>query len=149
MSILCLVIQGLLLLVYIFGDIGFDHPGRFGLEWNAFVVLAIAYLFFLLFGLACAVSERRWWALMLQIAMPAALFAYENRPYPQYSAKDHQHLISKSKEEVESILGTLGRGSGTGTWRGQIVDHFTYGAMCIYFSNEGRVIAVEDLAMQP
>ncbi len=96
MSVICLVIQGLLLLVFAFGDIGFDHPGRFGFDWDFFVKLAVAYLLFLVFGIACAISERRWWALTLQIAIPAAMFAYHSRPYPHYSAAESQHLMSKS-----------------------------------------------------
>lgn len=34
----------LIVAVLIFGDVGIERPGRFGLDWGHFVVLAVLYL---------------------------------------------------------------------------------------------------------
>lgn len=43
-----MTLQGLALLALVFGDIGFDHPGRFGLEFDHGVLLALLW-----FGSSC------------------------------------------------------------------------------------------------
>lgn len=47
---LAMATQGAAVLVMVFGDIGFDHPGRFGLDFDDLAKLAIVYVFAALYG---------------------------------------------------------------------------------------------------
>ena len=48
-------------LVLIFGDFGFDHPGRFGLDFGHLLGVGIIGLFAAVVGGGAAISSRRWW----------------------------------------------------------------------------------------
>ncbi len=39
-----LLIQCIIVIVILFGDIGFDHPGKYGLDFGHFILLAIGFI---------------------------------------------------------------------------------------------------------
>jgi len=143
-SIALLVIECVLLGVLWFGDIGFDHPGKYGLSFNHAIALMIGYCLALIAGIAFSVSERRRSVLWIQLLIPLLLLAFEFRPNPCYQAPEYQHLVSKSRAEVESQLGTRGAVSGLMVIDGRETEFVAYCGMTIHYSPEGRVIAVID-----
>jgi hypothetical protein len=44
--------------VVLLGDVGFDHPGRFGLDFEAFLILGILYLVLLASGIVIATMAK-------------------------------------------------------------------------------------------
>ena len=52
--------------VVAFGDIGFDHAGRFGLDFGHFVLIAFCSTVSLIAAAGTAVALRRWWWLVGQ-----------------------------------------------------------------------------------
>ena len=68
---LALVVQLLAFLVSVFGDIGFDKPGRFGLDFGHYLVLVGVW-----FGAACLGVCVAWMRLgLLALLMQLVLFA--------------------------------------------------------------------------
>lgn len=101
-------LQPPLLLVTFFGDFGFYFPrsmGDFG-DWEAWM---LRYILVALTGMVCAGIERMYRLIFVQLAMPFLLLmgvmVYYSLPEPYYDAAKHQHLVGKTVEEVESILG--------------------------------------------
>jgi hypothetical protein len=60
LSMVALIFESALLALLVFGDIGFDHPGRFGLDFNALIVVRAAYALALLFGMTRSIIEKNW-----------------------------------------------------------------------------------------
>lgn len=46
--------------VIVFGDIGFDHPGRFGLDFEHFLLLAGLQICLMLLSVVLAIWQRQW-----------------------------------------------------------------------------------------
>jgi hypothetical protein len=138
--LLCVQV-GLLALVQ-FGDIGFDHPRRLGLDFNDFVLISSVYAIVLIVGLACSIVTKQWKTAVLQICIPLAALAYNHRPYPQYDALQYQHLKGKSKDEVEAILGTRGVVTGLEGHPDGDRATATYRGMTVKYSSKGRVTEV-------
>ena len=73
------VIESLILAVLLFGDIGFDHPGRYGLDFDDSLMLTFVFCLVALMNLVYIISNQRWtgerrWALALgQIFGPFVL----------------------------------------------------------------------------
>lgn len=67
--------QVLALFVVAFVPFGFDHPSRFGLDFEHFLGLAALYLVAWIWGVALSVSLRRRWLLVGQIVLPASFAA--------------------------------------------------------------------------
>ncbi len=68
MSIIVLIVsQFLLLAVLMFGDIGFDHPGRFGMSFDHGLFLSFLYLVALIAGLLNSATQKSWKTALLQI----------------------------------------------------------------------------------
>lgn len=53
------ILQWIIFFVIRFGDIGFDKPGRYGLDFDALFYLAIIYLCLLLFGTIRGASSKQ------------------------------------------------------------------------------------------
>ena len=51
----------LLQLVLIFGDIGFDRAGRFGLDFSHLLLIGLLGLLAAAVGIVAAAAGRRWW----------------------------------------------------------------------------------------
>ncbi len=56
------LLQGFILLVLFFGDIGFDKPGRFGLDFGHFLLL-LCFQILLLFAFLMRLAKSRAWRL--------------------------------------------------------------------------------------
>jgi hypothetical protein len=85
--LLCL--QWLVLLVIAFGDIGFDLPGRYGLDFDALLILLTLYGICAIALIYLAVLLRKMWCatlVLLNIALPILCFLsilyIETRPDP-------------------------------------------------------------------
>jgi len=65
--VIALAAQVLALLVLELGDIGFDRPGRFGLDYGHLLLLTAAWLVASCVGLGMAFRMRRPGALVLQL----------------------------------------------------------------------------------
>ena len=71
------VLQAAIFMVFAFGDIGFDKPGRFGLDAGHGLLLLVAQALLVVHGLILAVRTRRlayWIAQLFVIALVVALF---------------------------------------------------------------------------
>ena len=137
---IAIVFQLASLAILIFGDIGFDKPGRYGLSFDHGVLFTLSYCIALLAGLASAIKNRRWKIAVLQIAIPIMIIAYDFRPVPFYPASEYQHLVGKSKEEVQSLL------SPRLTHSGMVGDEeFTrYQGMMVFYDDNDIVVRVTD-----
>jgi hypothetical protein len=71
-----LAVQGLAFLVLVFGDIGFDKPGRFGLDFGHYLLLIAIWLVATCVGLFAAFRGRSKGAVMLQSAVTLASAAW-------------------------------------------------------------------------
>ena len=68
--------QFLICVVLAFGDIGFDHPGRFGLDFGHFLLLLAAQAGLFLLSLALPIAWRRWRLLLIPaVFVPLTLLA--------------------------------------------------------------------------
>lgn len=108
-AIASFVVQLALLGVLIFGDIGFDHPGKYGLDFDNLVSLVAFYIASLLVGVVYAAYWRRWKLVSLQLATPVLLWfllVIVPRFRPPLDAADYQHLVGKSRAEVRQSLGS-------------------------------------------
>jgi hypothetical protein len=70
--------QVVICLVIAFGDIGFDHPGHFGLDFDHFVFLLFLQALLCIWWLGFAIQQRRWILLsvppVVVVATVAAIF---------------------------------------------------------------------------
>ena len=139
----CLALQFAFLAVLVFGDIGFDHPGRFGLSFNHGIIFIACYLTALVCGLLLSIKNRRWFFAAVHIAIPVLFFVISSRPAPKYQASDYQHLVGKSKAEVKTALSSRRafsgfRGSPDGDY-----EFTSYRGMTILYDNSGTVVEVK------
>lgn len=72
--------QGLVVIVLFFGDIGFDRPGRFGLDFGHLLLLLVVDVFLIAWALTIAIRARSWpyvgvQALLLLAASASVIFA--------------------------------------------------------------------------
>jgi hypothetical protein len=141
-SMILVVVQSALAAVYLFGDIGFDH-GRFGLDFDALIVIAVLYVLALLAGLACSLNEKNWLTALLQLGLIFSVYAYENRPYPRYEAAAYQHLKGMSRAEVEGMLGTRWLTTSLEGHPDGDREFLHYNGMTVIFSPQGRVMRVD------
>lgn len=102
-----------LVLVIVFGDIGFDKPGRFGLAFGTLLVCGGALVVASLVGLVWSARKRAWGAALMHLLLPfvafGGLLVWEDWRYRasvvDFDASTHQHLVGKSLEEVSVELG--------------------------------------------
>ena len=52
------------------GDIGFDHPGKLGLDFDDFVLIAVLYGIVFIAGLAWSIAKKHWKSAVVQICTP-------------------------------------------------------------------------------
>ncbi len=140
----CVALQFTSLAVLTFGDIGFDHPGRFGLSFNHGLFFTVSYFVSLLAGFVIAIKKRSWKIAVLQIAIPVLIVAWEFRPIPHYRASDYQHLVGKSEDEVESTLSPRRAVYGSEGNREFTRDFASYRGMTVYYDENGLVTSVEE-----
>lgn len=56
-----------------FVDIGFDHPSRWGLDFDSLLAIGFIYLIFLLAGLGLTAFQRDWKGYWGQLLIPVVL----------------------------------------------------------------------------
>jgi len=108
-------LQVLLVLVLVFGDIGFDKPGRFGLAFGSLLLCGGALVAASLVGLVWSARRRALGAALAHLLLPfvvlGGLYAREawrdRSSFVVLEAAELQHLVGKSLAEVESELGDL------------------------------------------
>lgn len=143
------VAQLLLLGVFIFGDIGFDHPGRYGLDYDDLVKLVVFYVACLLAGVLYAAFRRQWKIFFLQLATPlllGLLMVVAPSFRPPLDAADYQHLIGKSHAEVREAIGSRRpRTSGFMSDENGEYEFENYDGMSIYYtpSRDARVVSIK------
>lgn len=76
LSVVVFAIQLVLLAVYNFGDIGFDHPGRFGMSWWHGIAILFLYFLALLVGIPVALVEKKRRLAIAQAVIPMVLVAW-------------------------------------------------------------------------
>lgn len=139
--------QSLFLALLIFGDIGFDRPGRFGFDFGHGLFFTALYLLLLLYGIVAAARLKKFRILLTQVTLPIVLFCstmvYSNRPPPLYDATEYQHLISKPRHEVEASLDTRGAHWSTTLIGEREEETLHLRGMRIRYSQDRVVIAVE------
>ncbi len=143
-----LALQLFIIAIFVFGDIGFDFPGAFGLDFDHFIILAGMYgvLFVVGFIRSIKRAETKW--MLAQLAAPAAILIYM-ASYPllyhrPLDAADYQHLVGKSKADVRAALGRQeSTSSGLGGDASGPYEFESYNGMEIHYSPDGRVRSVE------
>jgi hypothetical protein len=134
--------------VLVFGDIGFDIPGRYGLDIVDGIVLAALFVIALLFGVTICVIKKKRVALGVQLIIPVLFVGYHifPRPDPKLDAAQFQHLIGMSRTEAQSELGRF-RTRVTGTMREagatEDLEFEGYNGLTIYYSAAGTVVRVK------
>lgn len=133
----------------VFGDIGFDHPGRYGLDFGHGIILAVVYVLSLLFGLIFCIIKRKYLPLGLQVVVPLVafvLFAMPTASDPKLDSVRYQHLVGKSKAEARVELGKY-RVKASGFVResvdAEMLEFEYYRGLEIFYSADGRVVKVE------
>lgn len=137
---ICLALQVASVAVLVFGDIGFDHPGRFGLSFNHGIYFTVIYSVSLLLGFVFAIKKRSRKIATVQIAIPILLVALQFRSVPHYEALDYQHLVGKSKNKVQSTLSPRLTVSGIQGGR----EFTSYQGMTVFYNEDGSVASVEE-----
>jgi hypothetical protein len=144
-------LQFLIVAVLCFGDIGFDRPGRFGLDFGDFLLLMASYLAVLGWGLAYAAFNKQWRWMAIQGMFPLVAYAavyFFLTSKVNFNAATNQHLVGMSKTEVHSLLGQRNRitsGAGSSRVGSKQIDYEfeSYQGMTVYYRPNGSVIAVE------
>ena len=95
------IAQALLMAVLLFGDIGFDRPGRFGMSFGHGILLSFLYLVVLIFGIVYSCVKRKWYTLFSQTMIPLLVIVYTSWPATRYDAHEYQHLLGKTRDVVE------------------------------------------------
>lgn len=141
---LLLAFQLIFLMVLVFGDIGFDHPGRFGLAIEHGMLVAFLYLVTLIGGIVLAVRKRAWGLLLAQFVLPLAVLIFQSWPAPTFDATQYQYLVGKTEPDVDEILHHAQHVSGMSTEKnGERRTFAGYRGMTVIYSQNGVVIAVE------
>lgn len=140
-----IIVQLVLLLVMVFGDFGFDRPGRFGLDFEDLVLVWAVYFLAAMVGLVTSWKGSRAWLFLLQLAFPCFVYCGVALATlkPHFEASEYQHLVGKTHSEVEQELGkqshlTSGFQGNEGVQRG----FKSYRGMMLYFSVEGHQLGV-------
>jgi len=69
------ILQAALVGVLVFGDIGFDHPGRFGLAFGTLIICGLALTLSSLIGTYRNARRAAWSAALVQFSLPFVAFA--------------------------------------------------------------------------
>lgn len=101
-----LLLEASLIAILCFGDIGFDKPGKYGLDFDAGIFLVICYVVTLALGVGFAVKRRRFWLIGLQFLPICGFCVSLLLPDRHYDAARYQYLIGKSDKEFRRELGS-------------------------------------------
>jgi hypothetical protein len=151
------ILMAILIFGGLFGGVGFDHPGSYGLDLTKMLRIGVFYAISLIFGATISVAGKRYKLLALQVSIPPLVFmaaiatAFVNTEPPTFNphlpskAVHFQYLIGKSKYEAMDELQHFGIGSsgfgGSSEWWG----YEQYGSMEVHYSKEGKVVSIVDI----
>ncbi len=76
-----LVLQAASLAVICFGDIGFDHPGKYGLDFDDFILIGLVYAASLILGLVLSLVGGRLLLAAAQLVVGVGFAAYAFLPW--------------------------------------------------------------------
>ncbi|MCA9035894.1 MAG: hypothetical protein KDA91_12240 [Planctomycetaceae bacterium] len=141
----------------LFGGVGFDHPGSYGLDVDQMILVCIFYGLSVVIGVAMAIKTKSYKFLMFQVSIPPFLFVaaivtsmFSSAPLASSSglpprAEYFQHLVGESEVEVMAELQHFGIGlsgaGGSSEW-----DSFEqYGPIEVRYSKEGKVVSIADI----
>ena len=65
------ILQCLVIFVLYFGDIGFDKPGRFGLDFDHFLILMVTYACLFVAAVTTIIRKKQWKYLSVQFLLIA------------------------------------------------------------------------------
>lgn len=140
-----LLLQAGLAVVLCFGDIGFDHPGRYGLDYGDGFWLLVFYAVTLLLGLVVAIKLKRYWWLGVQF-LPILFVTFDSvRPAPRFDASHYQYLVGKPKADLVRAIGSP-RGAVTGFQGGRGLpdeEFISLRGMKVFISSNGTVLRIE------
>ena len=147
MRILCLLLalQAAFAAILWFGDIGFDHRGRHGLDAGDGCMFLVLYAVVLLLGLALAAKLRRIGWVGVQLLPICCAITYSLLPYPYFDSSHYQFLVGKPKAELYRAVGTpRGRVSGLEGGPGRPDEEFVdLRGMTVFISHNGTIVRVE------
>jgi len=129
--------------VLLFGDIGFDHPGRFGMSFGHGIVLSILYLVALISGLVLSCMKRKGNTVVLQAMIPLLLAGHTFWPSTRYNAHEYQHLVGETREVVEQQLNSRTALHGLQEDKRGATEFVSYPGMTIHYAADGIVLRVE------
>lgn len=81
-------LQSLVLVVLLFGDIGFDKPGKFGLDWDHYLILLVVLVGLTISAVTIVVRRDRWNYLPVQfllLALVIVVLSIETQPHEPLS----------------------------------------------------------------
>ena len=137
------VAQVLLMVVLLFGDIGFDHPGRFGMSFGHGILLSVFYLISVGFGIVYSCIKRKWYTLFPQAVIPLLVIVYTAWPATRYDALEHQHLLGETRDVVEKELDSRSVIHGVQEYEQDATEFVSYPGMTIHYAADGIVLRVE------
>ena len=136
------IAQALLMAVLLFGDIGFDRPGRFGMSFGHGILLSFLYLVVLIFGIVYSCVKRKWYTLFSQTMIPLLVIVYTSWPATRYDAHEYQHLLGKTRDVVEKELDSRNVIQGLQEDEQGATEFVSYPGMTIHYSADGIVLRV-------
>ena len=131
--------------LFLFGDIGFDKPGKYGLDFSAFIIIGAVYLIALVSGVVVGFLKKRWFVSSIQLLPILGALLYIYVPYQTYDPVNYQDLVGKSKADVEKRIGNP-RGAVTGLVsddKHKDAEFIELRGMVIYISSNGVVESIE------
>ena len=139
-----LACQVVLCALFLFGDIGFDKAGRYGLDFDAGIIILGIYAIVILVGLILASLKKRWVLVCFQLAPILFSLGYVYFPESKYDAGKYQYLVGKTRVEVQKTIGhPRGFGTGSDNTKGANLDFIEVHGMIIYFSKQDVALYVE------
>ena len=137
------VTQVLLMAVLIFGDIGFDRPGRFGMSFGHGILLSILYQIALVLGVVYSCIKRKWYTLFPQAVIPLLGIVYTAWPAARYDAREHQHLLGETRDVVEEELDSRSVIQGVQEDEQGATEFVSYPGMTVHYAADGIVVRVQ------
>ena len=71
-SLILLAVQAVGVLVALFGDVGFDVPGRFGLDIGHLLIIAAAEVVLLIVLAVLSIVSKKWWPTLSSLGIVGA-----------------------------------------------------------------------------
>ncbi len=133
----------------VFGDVGFDKPGKYGLDSGDAIWMLAAYGAALLLGVGVAIRRKQGWGLAVQLMPVLVWLGYRQLLLrgvfdSKYDASEYQYLVGMSKEDLVRVIGAPRNRVSVITYEaGAEVEYLSLRGMRVVMSVEGVVLRVE------